>query len=109
MTAFDPGAAFRSCRDVGLVESGTGRTHIVIDPGPVTRVAVEGVARFRWSPRTLCGLTPWPRWLRLSHCGERICRTCLTRWHWFLWTFQRLDTETHPPTHNQPSRKETKQ
>ena len=105
MSAFDHMAAMRSCRDVSLVESGTGRTHFVVDPGPVTRIAVEGVARFRWKPRTMCGLTPRPRWSHLSHCGERICRTCLTRWHWLVWTFERLDTETHPADHARTKRR----
>ena len=93
MTAFDHRAATRSCRSFGMVESGAGLTHILVDPGSVTRVAAEGVARFPWSPRALCGLTPWPRWSRLSHCGDRICRNCLSKWARFLWTFARLNTE----------------
>lgn len=102
MTAFDPHAVLRSCRSVGLVESGTGRTHFVLDPGTVTRAAVEGVARLRWSPQTLCGLTPWPSWLHLSHCGDTTCRRCLTKWHWLVWTFDRLTTESHHPIANPP-------
>ena len=107
MTAFDSFAVLTSFRSFALVESTTGRVHLVAEPGTLTDVVVEGVARFRWTPRAMCGQTPRPSWLSVPHLGDRkqSCRSCLARWNLLLELFDGLDLQTHRP----PSRKETKQ
>jgi hypothetical protein len=101
MTAFDSFAVLRSFRSFALVESTTGRVHYVAEPGMLTDVVVEGVARFRWTPRALCGQTPRCEWLSISHLGDQSqsCTSCLARWHRLLSLFDRLDPykqTTHP-------------
>lgn len=98
MSAFDAHAVLTSLRSFALLESTTGCVHYVAQPGTLTDVVVESVEHFIWAPKTLCGQIPPPRWLSISHLGDKnqSCRPCLARWHRLLWLFQRLETETHP-------------
>ena len=98
MTAFDAHAVLRSLRGFTLLESTTGCVHYVAEPGTLTTIVVEGVDQFLWGPKTLCGQTPPPRWLSISHLGDQRqnCTSCLARWHRLLWLFDRLDLETKP-------------
>lgn len=101
MTAFDAQAVLHSLRSFALVESTTGRVHYVAEPGTLTVIVVEGMDRFLWAPKTLCGQTPPPRWLSVTHLGDRpqSCRSCLARWNRLLELFDRLDPykqTTHP-------------
>ena len=110
MTAFDSFAVLTSFRSFALVESTTGRVHLVAEPGTLTDVVVEGVARFRWTPRAMCGQTPRPSWLSVPHLGDRnqSCRSCLARWQQLLWQFSRLDPEGHPAGRAPNERKKTR-
>lgn len=98
MTGFDAHAVLTSLRSFALIESTTGCVHYVAEPGILTDVVVEGMDRFLWRPRALCGQTPPPRWVSISHLGDRTqsCQPCLARWHRLLWLFDRLDLETKP-------------
>ena len=106
MSGFDAQAVLHSLRSFTLVESTTGCVHYVAEPGTLTAIVVEGMDRFRWAPKTLCGQTPPPRWLSITHLGDKnqSCRPCLNRWRRLLWLFQRLDYEAHPA--NRPRRQE---
>ena len=98
MNPFDARAALRSLRSFALVESPTGKVHSLARPGTLTDVVVEGVEQFIWTPRALCGITPRPGWVSITHLGDRnqSCRSCLARWQQLAWQFSRLDPEGHP-------------
>ncbi len=101
MTAFDAQAVLHTLSRFTLVESTTGRVHYAAEPGPLTDVVVEGVEHFIWAPKTLCGQAPPPRWLSITHLGDKnqCCRPCLMAWHRLIGLFDRLDPHkqsTHP-------------
>jgi hypothetical protein len=101
MNGFDSYAVLRSLRGFALLESTTGRVHYVAEPGMLTDVVVEGMDRFLWRPRALCGQTPPLRWVSITHLGDKnqSCRSCLARWNRLLSLFDRLDPSkqtTHP-------------
>ena len=93
MTAFDAQAVLHSLRSFALLESTTESVHYIAQPGTLTDVVVEGVEHFIWAPRAMCGQTPPPRWLSISHLGDQSqsCTSCLARWHRLLSLFDRLD------------------
>ncbi len=100
MSGFDVVAVLRALRGFTLLESTTGRVHFIARPSTLTDVVTEGVEQFSWADRALCGITPRPGWVSITHLGDKnqSCRSCLARWHRLLWLFDRLHPSKQPPT-----------
>lgn len=98
MSAFDVTAVLRGLHGFALLESTTGIAHFIARPSTLTDVVLEGVDQFSWAPRALCGQTPRPNWLSITHLGDRNqgCKSCHTKWQRLVHQFSRLDPQGHP-------------